>query len=48
VRACVFAWVLQELLPTAFRYDPKDSLVTNSFVVGMAIMAASLVLFVAL
>jgi len=43
------AFVAQkELLPTAFRYDPADSLVTNAFVVGMAVMAASLVLFVAL
>jgi ZIP family zinc transporter len=36
---------ISELLPTAFKYDPKDSIVTRCFVVGMAIMALSLVLF---
>lgn len=36
---------VRELLPTAHRYDPEDSVVTNSFIVGMAIMALSLVLF---
>lgn len=35
----------KELLPTAHRYDPEDSVVTYSFMVGMAIMALSLVLF---
>jgi ZIP family zinc transporter len=35
---------VRELLPTAHRYDPEDSVVTNSFMVGMAIMALSLVL----
>lgn len=35
----------RELLPTAHRYDPEDSVVTYSFMVGMAIMAVSLVLF---
>ena len=35
----------RELLPTAHRYDPEDSVVTYSFMVGMAIMALSLVLF---
>ena len=34
-----------ELLPTARRYDPKDTCVSNSAVVGMAIMALSLVVF---
>ena len=34
-----------ELLPTAFKYDSKDSIVTRCFVAGMAIMALSLVLF---
>mmetsp|Transcript_7311 Transcript_7311/g.8890 ORF Transcript_7311/g.8890 Transcript_7311/m.8890 type:complete len:362 (-) Transcript_7311:96-1181(-) len=36
---------IKELLPTAMRYDPKDAIVTYSVVVGMAIMALSLVLF---
>jgi ZIP family zinc transporter len=36
----------RELLPTAHRYDPEDSVVTYSFIVGMVIMALSLVLFV--
>lgn len=35
----------RELLPTAHRYDPEDSVVTYSFMAGMAIMAISLVLF---
>eukprot|EP01083_Nonionella_stella_P088346 246154_1 len=35
----------KELLPTAHRYDPEDTVVTYSVVVGMAIMAISLVLF---
>ena len=35
----------RELLPTAHRYDPEDSVVTYSFMVGMAIMAVSLALF---
>ena len=36
---------VRELLPTAHRYDPEDSVVTNMFIVGMGIMALSLVLF---
>jgi len=36
---------VRELLPTAHRYDPDDSVVTYSFVAGMCIMAVSLVLF---
>ena len=36
---------LQELIPTAVRYDPTDKVTTNSIIVGMAIMAASLALF---
>jgi ZIP family zinc transporter len=36
---------VRELLPTAHRYDPEDTVVTYSFMVGMAIMAVSLVLF---
>jgi len=35
----------RELLPTAHRYDPEDSVVTFSFIGGMMIMAASLVMF---
>jgi len=37
--------VLLELMPTALRYDPADKYVTNSMVMGMVVMAASLVLF---
>lgn len=36
---------VRELLPTAHRYDPEDSVVTYSFILGMMIMALSLVLF---
>eukprot|EP00541_Cyclophora_tenuis_P014704 CAMPEP_0116545978 /NCGR_PEP_ID=MMETSP0397-20121206/2974_1 /TAXON_ID=216820 /ORGANISM="Cyclophora tenuis, Strain ECT3854" /LENGTH=371 /DNA_ID=CAMNT_0004070363 /DNA_START=38 /DNA_END=1153 /DNA_ORIENTATION=- len=36
----------RELIPTAHRYDPDDTVVTYSFIVGMVIMALSLVLFV--
>lgn len=36
---------LKELLPTAYRYDPADTVITNSLIAGMAIIAASLVLF---
>ena len=36
---------VRELLPTAHRYDTEDTVVTYSFMVGMAIMALSLVLF---
>jgi len=36
---------LKELLPTAYRYDPDDTVVTNSLVAGMLVIAASLVLF---
>jgi zinc transporter, ZIP family len=35
----------RELLPTAHRYDPEDSVVTYSFMGGMFIMALSLTLF---
>jgi zinc transporter, ZIP family len=35
----------RELLPTAHRYDTDDSVVTYSFMAGMAVMAFSLVLF---
>lgn len=37
--------VILELLPTAFRYDPADTVVTTSLCAGMAVMAASLVMF---
>jgi len=37
--------VLLELVPTACRYDPQDTVVTNSLVVGMLVMAVSLALF---
>ena len=33
---------LNELIPTAHRYDPRDRVVTKSIVAGMAVMAASL------
>ena len=36
---------VRELLPTAHRYDAKDTVATYSFMAGMAIMALSLVLF---
>jgi len=36
---------IKELLPTAHRYDPLDTVVTISFVTGMALMSLSLVLF---
>jgi ZIP family zinc transporter len=36
---------LKELVPMALRYDPKDSVATTSVVVGMVVMAASLLLF---
>jgi len=37
--------VMKELMPTAHKYDPLDTIVTHSFVTGMAVMALSLVLF---
>ncbi len=37
---------LQQLLPTANRYDPEDKVVSKSVVAGMLVMALSLVLFV--
>jgi zinc transporter ZupT len=36
----------KELLPTAHRYDPDDTVVTYSYIGGMCVMALSLVLFV--
>lgn len=38
--------VLKELLPTAHRYDREDKYVTVSVLLGFAVMASSLVLFV--
>ena len=38
--------VLNELVPTAHRYDPHDKVVTKSISIGMVVMAASLCLFV--
>mmetsp|Transcript_19631 Transcript_19631/g.42057 ORF Transcript_19631/g.42057 Transcript_19631/m.42057 type:complete len:422 (+) Transcript_19631:67-1332(+) len=35
----------RELIPTAHRYDPGDAVVTNSILIGMSIMAVSLILF---
>lgn len=37
---------IRELIPTAHRYDPEDSVATNCFIFGMGIMALSLLLFV--
>lgn len=45
VAGMMVAIVLFELLPTAHRYDPEDQVVSNSIVLGMGVMAASLVLF---
>jgi len=36
---------IKELIPTAHRYDSKDTVVTYSIIAGMAVMAVSLVLF---
>ena len=36
---------MKELLPTAHRYDPEDTVVTYSLIAGMAIIALSMVLF---
>ncbi|KAG7374943.1 zinc transporter-domain containing protein [Nitzschia inconspicua] len=36
---------VKELLPTAHQYDPQDTVVTYSFIAGMALMAFSLVMF---
>jgi len=37
---------LKELMPTAHKYDPNDTVVTLSLIFGMAIIAVSLILFV--
>jgi ZIP family zinc transporter len=36
---------IRELVPTAHFYDPEDTVVTNSFIGGMVLIALSLVLF---
>ncbi|KAF6263885.1 zinc permease family [Scenedesmus sp. NREL 46B-D3] len=36
---------VRELLPTALRYDPQDKAVTGCCILGMAVMASSLLLF---
>lgn len=36
---------LKELIPTAHRYDPDDTVVTYSLIAGMAVIALSLLLF---
>jgi len=36
---------VKELLPMALRYDPSDSVTTNFCILGMVVMAASLLLF---
>lgn len=36
---------INELLPTAFAYDPDNRYVTKSVFLGMAVMAASLLMF---
>lgn len=36
---------IRELIPTALRFDPEDKYVTASLFFGMAVMAASLLLF---
>lgn len=36
---------VRELLPTAHFYDPEDTVVTNSYIAGMVLIALSLVLF---
>lgn len=35
----------KELLPTAHRYDPKDTVVTYSYIAGMMVMGLSLICF---
>jgi ZIP family zinc transporter len=34
-----------QLIPTAHKYDPEDTVVSHSILVGMMIMAMSLVIF---
>ena len=36
---------IQELIPTALKYDPNNRVTSSSILAGMVIMAASLLLF---
>lgn len=36
---------VKELLPTAYKFDPRDKFVTLMFFMGMAMMAGSIMLF---
>ena len=36
---------IKELIPTAIKYDPDNKVTSTSVVVGMLVMAASLLLF---
>ena len=36
---------IKELIPTALRYDPQDSVVSSCIILGMVVMAGSLLLF---
>jgi ZIP family zinc transporter len=36
---------VRELLPTAHKYDPTDTVATYAFISGMGVMALSIVLF---
>jgi zinc transporter ZupT len=36
---------IKELIPTALRYDPQDSVVSTCVILGMVVMAGSLLLF---
>ena len=36
---------LHELLPTAHRYDPRDSVTSKATFIGMIVMALSLLVF---
>lgn len=45
VSGMMVAICIYELLPTAHRYDPHDKLVSNCVLVGMIIMAISLIAF---
>jgi ZIP family zinc transporter len=45
VGGMMVAIVMHELIPTAHRYDSQDKWVTNCVILGMMIMACSLVMF---
>jgi zinc transporter, ZIP family len=36
---------IQELIPTALKYDPNNKVTSVSIIAGMVVMAASLLLF---